>query len=187
MKSTGIWLLAGTVVLAAACGGDKRAAEQTQAGSGTPVATTGAGGASAFVQEQLALGSKQQGLAQLAAERASRADVKAFAAELVKGHQQTYAPLEQVAREHRITIPESEQLRVERERLAAISGDRFDREYLTEIISDHEDAISDLERAAREGDASIRGWASQTLPTLRRHLEAARRLQQGGTGSGGLP
>jgi putative membrane protein len=180
-----VWLLAGVVMIgAAACGSDE-AGETAQTSStpssGTaPVATTGgatAGGT--FVQDQLALGRKQHGLAELAADRATRPEVKALAQSIARDHADTYAALRQMARDQAVTEPE--QLRTERERLSQLSGEAFDREYLVEMIADHERAVTALEEASRSGESEVRAWASSALPRVRQHLEEAKRLHGGTT------
>ena len=182
MRSMNVWVLAGLVAVgAAACGGDDAPrtdqASGTPAAGGAPVATGGAATAGSFIQDQLALGRKQQGLAQLATERAARPEVKALAQSIVRDHQETYGPLQELAQQQSVTVDEPEQLRTERERLSQLSGEQFDREYLVEIIADHERAVTTLEEASRSGDAQVRSWAANALPQVRGHLEEARRLQ----------
>ena len=187
MRSMNVWMLAGVVMIgAAACGGDDSAnrdqAGGTPSAGGAPVATTGSpAAAGSFIKDQLALGRKQQGLAQLAAEQATRPEVKALAQSIVKDHEQTYAPLRQMAQSQSIAVSEPEQLRTERQRLSQLSGEQFDREYLTEMIADHERAETALEEAARSGDAQVKNWASTAVSRVRRHLEEAQRLQSGNT------
>ena len=148
------------------------------------MATTGSPtAAGSFIQDQLALGRKQQGLAQLAAQRAARPEVKALAQSIVQDHEQTYASLRQMAQTGSATVAEPDQLRTERDRLSQLSGEQFDREYLTEMIADHERAVTALEEASRSGDAQVRQWAGTALPQVRRHLQEAKRLQGGSSQS----
>lgn len=187
MRSMNVWMVAGLVMVgAAACGGDDSANRDQASGapsSGTPVATSGTSATGSFIQDQLALGRKQQGLAQLASERATRPEVKALAQSIVQDHEQTYTPLRQMAQSQSLTLSEPEQLRTERERLSQLSGEQFDREYLTELIADHERALTSLEEASRSGDAQVRQWAGSAMSQVRRHLQEAQRLQGGTPGS----
>ena len=184
MRSMNVWILAGLVMAgAAACGGDdsvnRDQASATPSTSGAPVATSGTATAGSFIQDQLALGRKQQGLAELAAERATRPEVKALAQSIVQDHEATYADLRQMAQRQSVTVSDPEQLRTERDRLSQLSGAEFDREYLTEMIADHERAVTTLEEASRSGDAQVKSWASTALPRVRQHLEQSQRLQGG--------
>jgi putative membrane protein len=130
-----------------------------------------------FLREQLALGGKEVGLARLAAERAARPEVKKFAEVVVRDHQQAAEDLRQIASTQQVNAAEGEELKTERERLSALTGAQFDREYLDEIIADHEDAAGDLERASKGDDPEIRQWAAKHLPMVQRRLEEARQLR----------
>jgi putative membrane protein len=190
MRSMTVWILAaGVVASTAACGGDEaRSTDQAAtpgSTSGAPVATSGTAtaGESTLIQDQLGLARKQQGLAQLAAERATRPEVKALAESIVREHDATYGPLQQIAERQSVRVADPEQLRIERERLSKLSGAGFDREYLVEIIADHERAITGLQDAARSSDAQVKEWATAALPRIQRHLEEAQRLHGGTTPS----
>lgn len=176
-------VLGATVV---ACGGDD-GANSPQAGAAAPppaareavAGTAGAATATDFVRTQLTFGDKQIGLARVASERATRPAVKELGAAIVRDHQTAIDSLRQMASQQGVTTSTSpEQLDVERERLSQLSGAAFEREYLDEIIADHERAITDLETANTGGDATLRQWATTTLPVLRRHLERARELRK---------
>lgn len=180
------WLLVvALMATSSACAGEPEAPPpQTGAAASTPPAagTPGTGTAkpdTRFIEEQLALGEKEVGLARLAAERAATAGVKQFAETLLRDHQQAGQELRQIAERQQVTArPSAEQLNVERERLSKLSGRPFDQEYLDEMTADHEDAINDLEVASKDENADVRGWAVKTLPTVRHHLEQARQLRK---------
>jgi putative membrane protein len=169
----------------AACGREQPGnAEQTAAAppavsADKPTGTTGGTADVDFVREQLAVGEKQLGLARLASQRATRPAVKKFGESLLRDYQQATEDLRQIAARQGVNAPrEADQLRVEGDRLSRLSGEQFEREYLTEIITDHQDAVGDLEKAAKGGTPEIRQWAAQTLPIVRRHLEEARQLRK---------
>jgi len=55
----------------------------------------------------------------------------------------------------------------------------FEREYIRHMVTDYEKAVQLFSTAAKEGhDAAIKAFASQTLPTLQKHLQMARQLTQ---------
>lgn len=157
-----------------------------QAGAGTSspapagaAATTGGAGETEFFREQLAMLEKEVGLARLVADRSSRPALKAFAERVSRDHQQAKGELQQLATKRGVTAAGSEELTVEGERLSKLSGEQFEREYLDEIIADHEDAVRDLEGGARDEYADVRAWSQKTLPVVRRLLEQARQLRAG--------
>ena len=90
------------------------------------------------------------GLARLASERATRPAVKKFGEMILRDYRQASEELRQIASTQQVNAgAENEQLKVERERLSRLSGEQFDREYLDEIIADYQDALGDLENAAK--------------------------------------
>lgn len=179
-RMTQLLLVASIAVVG--CGREQPRTGTEQAGAGTPsardtVATRGSRD-SDFLREQLAMGDKQVGLARLASDRATRPAVKKFGEMLVRDHQQAGEELRQIASRQQVNVgPEGEQLQVERERLSRLSGEQFEGEFLDEIIADHQDAVGDLENAAKGDDLEIRQWVAKTLPIVRRHLEEAQQLR----------
>jgi putative membrane protein len=74
------------------------------------------------------------------------------------------------------------------DKLKAQSGAAFERIYKTDQVKGHREAIAMFERYARSGDnPDLKKWASDTLPTLRKHLQHAEALPRPApatTGSG---
>lgn len=62
------------------------------------------------------------------------------------------------------------------EKLEALRGHAFDREFKTMMVEDHTKDIGKYEKQASSGDADTAALAQKTLPTLRKHLEAAKSL-----------
>jgi putative membrane protein len=63
------------------------------------------------------------------------------------------------------------------DRLARFKGAEFDRDYMAAMVKDHQEAV-ELFGAAAQGlkDADLRDFAARTLPTIREHLDMARKL-----------
>ncbi|MDP3154502.1 MAG: DUF4142 domain-containing protein [Archangium sp.] len=63
--------------------------------------------------------------------------------------------------------------------LAKLTGDRFDRQYLGNIIEDHKKSVKLFERESKSGeDAELKSWATNTLPTLKHHLDMAQSVER---------
>ncbi len=63
--------------------------------------------------------------------------------------------------------------------LAKLTGDRFDRQYLGNIIENHKKSIKLFERESKSGeDAEWKSWATNTLPTLKHHLDMAQSVER---------
>lgn len=64
------------------------------------------------------------------------------------------------------------------QQLQGLSGAEFDRAFVDGMIVDHEKTIAMYEAQANAAaDSPVKALAVETLPTLRRHLEAAQELK----------
>jgi putative membrane protein len=74
------------------------------------------------------------------------------------------------------------------DKLNSLSGAAFERQYKTDQVQGHRQAIAEFEGYSKNGDnADLRKWADDTLPILKKHLqhaEALRPTQAPTTGSG---
>lgn len=80
-----------------------------------------------------------------------------------------------------ITLPSQVTGRTQKElnRLAKLSGERFDREFLDFMIQEHEKDISFLEQNARDlrSEEAV-NFADRTIPILESHLERAEEIRE---------
>jgi putative membrane protein len=118
-------------------------------------------------------------LGQLAADQASAQEVKDFAQMLVTDHTNDYQQLGMLASKAGATIPKG--LDAQHEKMIApfekLKGAAFDRRYAREMVAGHTKAITEYKRAAQDAqNADIKAYATQTLPTLEKHLQAAKDL-----------
>lgn len=119
-------------------------------------------------------------VSKVAQAKSRNADVKAFAAMLVRDHAATTTELKTWATTSGVTLPtaadDGTKLLIDNIRNADATG--FDDKYLDTIIDAHEAAIAKFETYAREGqDSALRTWATGTLPKLRAHLEQANTIR----------
>ena len=184
MKRFGQGMLAlalAAAVSAAACAGDGKRDDAATGATGT----TGTAGTSAdidrkWIDDQLKDGDREVRLGRLAQERASNAEVRAFAATMVEKHTIAGSDLKRVANRHNITEePRKDSDNEPFEKLSKLSGIEFDRAYLEMMIDEHEDAVKALEDKAGDNDehADVKDWASKALPGVKQHLEQARNLR----------
>ncbi len=126
----------------------------------------------------------------LAESRAQSEPVKQFARMMIEHHAKANEELAKLAQSKRVEIPKAldEDAQDELEDLREESGEDFDEEYIDLMIAEHRRAIRKFERQAnRDDDPEVRGWASQTLPTLRTHLDEAKRTEDAlDEGEGGV-
>jgi putative membrane protein len=62
------------------------------------------------------------------------------------------------------------------EKLKALHGAEFDKQFKTMMVDDHKKDIAKYEKQASSGDPQTAALAQKTLPTLRKHFDAANAL-----------
>ena len=61
--------------------------------------------------------------------------------------------------------------------LQSLTGDQFDRAYLSDMVSDHTQAVGEFETASQSlSDPDLKKFAEKTLPTLQKHSKMAQEL-----------
>lgn len=64
------------------------------------------------------------------------------------------------------------------DRLSRLSGAEFDREYMKEMVKDHNKDVAAFEKASEKSqDPDLKAWVTKTLPTLREHQQQARDVE----------
>jgi putative membrane protein len=118
-------------------------------------------------------------LGQMAADQASRQEVKDYAQMLVTDHTADYQQLNALAAKDNFTVPkglddEHYKMVVPFEKL---KGAAFDTRYIREMIEGHTKAIAVYTREASDAqNPDVKSYASATLPTLQKHLDGAKDL-----------
>jgi putative membrane protein len=200
MKRIGILSVTFAAMLAIACGGDGRGTDANRPADPAAVGTAGDRDSIAnrhkdWVEDRLVGGMTEVKLGELASEKGQDADVKAFGRMMVQDHTQAGEELKQFASKHNITAPADldDEHRDKVDRLSKLQGAEFDREYMSQMVDDHEATMSALEdRLDKEGtdenptytpkkndnrvDTALNQWAAKTAPTVQKHLTRARQL-----------
>jgi putative membrane protein len=120
-------------------------------------------------------------LGQLAEEKGSNDTVKSFGKRMVEDHSKAGDKLKGVASRESITLPTdiSAKDQATYDRLAKLNGAAFDRAYARDMVKDHETDVAAFQREANGGkDESLKGFASETLPTLQDHLKQAKEMMK---------
>ena len=130
-----------------------------------------------FLMEAAQGGLAEVHLGQLAAQRATSAEVKQFGQRMVDDHGKANKELMQLADSEGVTLPKEMDSKAKEtaDRLSKLSGAEFDRAYMKEMVEDHTKDVSAFQRQAEQGkDQDVKGWAAKTLPTLQEHLQMAK-------------
>ncbi|HEV7767000.1 MAG TPA: DUF4142 domain-containing protein [Thermoanaerobaculia bacterium] len=113
----------------------------------------------------------------LALQKTSNADVKAFAQRMVTDHTTANAELAQLAITKGLALPTElgGEHKEGLDHLSSLSGAEFDKAYMAHMVADHEKTVADFDKASTSAtDSDVKTWAGQKLPTLREHLAQAK-------------
>ncbi len=120
-------------------------------------------------------------LGELAKTNAANADVKKFGEMMVKDHSKASDELKALAAQKNITLPAtlSDDKQKKYDDLAKKKGAEFDKAYISFMVDDHKEDISEFEEAAKDAkDPDVKAWAEGKLPTLKHHLEMAEAIDK---------
>ncbi len=155
---------------------------QSQSHMGKTASTTGSNARLDMADKRFVMKAAKGGLAEvefgrLATEKATDPDVKQFGQKMVDDHSKANDELKTVAQQKGITLPTELDAKDKRTRdhLAKLSGEAFDRAYMSTMVKDHVTDVSEFRKEAKSGkDSDVKSFADKTLPTLEDHLKLAR-------------
>jgi len=105
----------------------------------------------------------------VAKEKAKNDATKEVAERMITDHGKANDRLAEIAKEENLDISKIQV------KAATISGDDFDKEYLTMLKKEHEKDIAMFEKEANDTgtkeDSDVKEFAKNTLPTLKEHLQ----------------
>ena len=154
--------LALAAALAAGCDrGDRRETTGAVGTSGEVDNKTVKSADADFVRDLSIASTAEVELGKLAAERAANAQVKQFAQMMISDHTKARESLNAIAERHHIltTALMDEKHRELKEKLAALKGAEFDREYISAMADGHQDVLDKLE--SRVDTEKLADWKTQ--------------------------
>ena len=131
-----------------------------------------------FVDKAQKAGRVEVQASQVALQRSNNPAVKRFAQQMVTEHSKANEALRQLAAKKGVSVPNDPAVDPDVEALKQKKGREFDVAYIALAGPDaHEQAVALFQRESEKGqDPDLRGFAHQTLPTLRHHLSEAREV-----------
>ena len=132
-----------------------------------------------FVREAAQGGMAEVELGKLATEKASSPEVKKFGQRMVNDHSKANEQLKEVASSQGITLPSKLSAKDEmtKEHLSKLSGEQFDKAYMSDMVKDHTQDVADFQQEANSAsDPAVKEFAEKTLPVLKSHLREARQI-----------
>jgi putative membrane protein len=135
-----------------------------------------------FVTKAAACGKHELMLGELAKNQASSPDIKKFGERMITDHTKANEQLITAAKAAKITVPGGlpNDLVKEYDRFKNLKGAEFDKAYIKHMVDDHEKAVKLFENASRNlKDPGLKDFATKTLPTIKEHLQTAKKLSGG--------
>lgn len=133
-----------------------------------------------FMTEAAQGGLAEVQLGQLATQKATNPDVKAFGQRMVDDHTKANDQLKSIASQQNVTLPSSMNAKDQAlyDRLSGMNGAEFDKTYIQHMVTDHKKDIAEFQKEANSGkDSAVKQFASSTVPTLQEHLKLAEQAQ----------
>jgi putative membrane protein len=190
-----LMLLAACALLAAAATALPGGAQNTNSGntgnaSGANAnakaanANANRGAAKMTADEKFAAAAAAGGLAEvelgrLAAQKGASDEVRQFGQRMVDDHSKANQDLMQVASSKGWTLPTALDAKhqADVQKLSALSGDKFDKEYVEMMLKDHKHDTAEFQKESTGGaDSDIKAFAARTLPVVQEHLQMIQRI-----------
>ena len=122
-----------------------------------------------FIKKAYRGGMAEVETAKVAKEKAKEDATKEVADKMITDHGKANDDLMAIAKEENLDLSNIHAKPMK------ITGDNFDKEYLTMLKKDHEKNIADFEQEAGDTgtheDSDVKEFAKKTLPTLQEHLK----------------
>ena len=135
-----------------------------------------------FWTEAAQMGLAEVALSNLALQKSQNEQVRSFAQRMVDDHTAVNSALTQLAGTKNVTLPTTPDQKHQSalDKLNGQSGDEFDRNYMKQMVKDHEAAVKLFQRQSERGeDADAKAFAAKHLPALQSHLQMARTMSDG--------
>jgi putative membrane protein len=143
-----------------------------QTTSAKPVSSTD----QTFMMNTAKAGMAEVELGKLALQNASSDAVKKFGQKMVEDHSKKNDELKALAASKNVVLPSEvdAQDKAMHDKMAAMTGEAFDREYMTMMVAGHRKVVESFRAEAAAGqDADLKAWVTKTLPGVEEHLKLA--------------
>lgn len=135
--------------------------------------------AESFLTDVIEGGNTEVALGKLAQTQSKNPDIKKFGQMLVTDHSKANQEATALAKKMNINVPTgmgSHQSTYDK--LKGLTGDDFDREFVEDMVSDHQKDVSTFQKESQNSsDADVKAFATKTLPVLQKHLDTVKGIQ----------
>jgi putative membrane protein len=133
-----------------------------------------------FISDAIEGNFAEVSMGQLAQKNGQSQEVKAYGQMLETEHGSAIQQAQQAASSVGVSPPPSgpnAKQKADYDKMARLTGTAFDRAFASHMVADHRKDIAAYTKAAKKRDAAGQ-YAQATLPTLKKHLQAAQSLQK---------
>lgn len=120
--------------------------------------------------------------ARTAQTKSQNEQVKNYAQQMIDDHTRALGDVQQLAQSRGVTLPTEldRTHKAKADRMAALSGDAFDRAYMAQAgVSDHKKVHDKLRQAqTRAKDPEVKALVARILPVVDQHLNSAEQLHK---------
>jgi putative membrane protein len=129
-----------------------------------------------FMEKVARTSMSEVAISRIAATRTSNPEVRRFAQMMIEDHESVIEQLTGLAATRGVSLPAKDP---RPEKWEKRDAKNFDREYLDQMIGDHEDAVKVFAKHAKDGeDAETVAYARKFLPKMQQHLQHALDLKR---------
>lgn len=145
----------------------------------TPIKEHSPADTSSCLKEAAQMNSAVIKFGELGSQKAQNPELKRFSEQIERDHKRAQEILETIAKSHNVELPTtlSEKCQQDLNKLQALSGSEFDKEFAKDAIQGHAMGIAKLEQASTQvKDPDVAQYAKERLAQLKRHQERAREV-----------
>jgi putative membrane protein len=116
----------------------------------------------------------------LAQNKASSDAVKKFGARMAEDHGKMLEEKKQMAQAKGVKLPDgpNKKHQAEMKKLEGLSGAGFDREYMSNMVKDHQEDLKEVRKTAKSAkDPELKAGAQKAEPIISEHLKMAKEIQ----------
>jgi putative membrane protein len=134
-----------------------------------------------FVHTALQGGIAEVEMGKLAVEKGNGEDIKQFGQRMVKDHTELGNEMKLVAQQIGVTPPDGVSVtqKATEMKLKALSGDAFDKAYITAMVKDHKEDLEEFKAEAANGqNEAVKDAAGKGSKMIEEHLQMIERIAQ---------
>jgi putative membrane protein len=146
----------------------------------SPLALAGNTKADAFMQKAIEGNLAEIKVGQLAQQKGATRSVRQFGTTLEQDHSMANQQAMAAASSMGVTPPSmaGPKAQAQYRHLAALSGKKFDKAFIREMVEDHKKDIAQFKKEAKASNSPAASYAQASLPTLQKHLRIAESLER---------